>query len=369
MTEHRTVTPSLVVFALLIAPAASYAAGPEISADLRVRSESNLDAPGKDNHHRGRLRARVAIAGGPADWVDVGVRATTGNPDDPNSQHVNMTDNLNSFPLSMDRIYLRLKPLKGLSVWGGKFSHPAKVREVVWDGDVQPQGAAASWQFALGGALQSVTPTAFYYLINNPDPDNVATVSGGQVRVAVDAGSVTVDFATGVIVFSDIDSLAGESPGNRIEAVTNDAGDEIGGTFASDFQLIDTTADIGFEVGGLPVKLSADVVLNTGADDDNLGWWAGATLGQRKSPGDWMVKYHLSDVAQDSVVSAMAQDDFRLSTGYQGHDVQFGVRVADGFNLTAKAYLFKSKAGDVDGTDPDEGQMQTRARVDVDMRF
>ncbi len=66
---------AVLVFAALPwwAPGAHAKDAPSATVDLRLREETNVGAPGKDDHHLGRLRARATIKGAPTQWAEAGV--------------------------------------------------------------------------------------------------------------------------------------------------------------------------------------------------------------------------------------------------------------------------------------------------------
>ena len=79
---------------------------------------------------------------------------TTGNQDDPNSSDITLGDFLDDLTISLDRAYLGVR-LGDLFLSGGKFANPFLRTDLVWDGDVNPQGAGARYTYS---GSQSVTP-------------------------------------------------------------------------------------------------------------------------------------------------------------------------------------------------------------------
>jgi hypothetical protein len=215
------------------------------------------------------------------------------------------------------------------------------------------------------GTLRLVRPVGWFYLLDNPQGGATGKLFGGQAAVGVAAGPATIEVAPGFYAYDDIDTLAAESAGNRR---TTDAMGAFTG-FVEPFRLLDTVATVGFQAGSLPVAVTGEVFVNVGADDENLGFYAGFQVGNLKAPRDWMFKYFYSDLQADSALGAVVQDDFRLGTNYRGHEGHFGVQLASRLKLFARAYLFQFRPGDDEATPVDEGRLQLRARLDMDVSF
>ncbi|MBI4512209.1 MAG: putative porin [Deltaproteobacteria bacterium] len=348
---------------------------PKISpqADLRLRYEGNFSQPGAEDFHRGRMRLRLGAKLDLRDWLSASARLRTGNPDDPNNPHVDLTSNFDSFTLAFDTAYLQVTSPVGVEAVAGKFTHVAKSREVLWDADINPTGVAAAYKSKSVGVLASARPSAFFYVINNPSTGKAATALGGQVLGKFSLGDATLELASGALVLQSPESLANESPGNRRSPKLGTDGKPVAGEFVgfeSDYRIVDTLVDVGFKLAGVPVVLGGDFFVNLGAADNDWGVQAGVDLGTLKAQGDWQLRYYYSDVRQDAVLSALAQDDYRLATNYTGHEAHAGLVVIPGLNLIGRAYVFKSRAGDNTATaDINEGQWQARARIDLEARY
>jgi hypothetical protein len=277
-----------------------------------------------------------------------------------------MTSNLDSFAFSVDRAYVRAHNRHGLEGYGGKFAHIVKTTEILWDDDVQPTGLAAAWQ-TFSGRLTKLRPSGFFYLINNPSGGDTARAAGGQLLAAVALGGVDVEVAAGLLWLADIDSLAAESPGNSVSETSPGSGEFF---FTEDYRVVDTNVSAQLTLGSWPITVNGQVIVNPGADDDNLGFHVGVKAGTTKNAGDWQLKYAFADIKRDAVLAALAQDDYVLQTNYRVHDVQAGVGLGDSIALTGRAYLVKLRSGDDDATPGvDEGQLQVRVRLDLDVAY
>jgi hypothetical protein len=112
--------------------------------------------PTTEDRFRGRVRARFAVDAKVNDHVEAGVRLVTGNLVDPVSTNESLTGNFDKFTVGLDRAYLRVLPFGRDGRFGdtnlvfGKFDNPFFSTELVFDRDLQFEGAAATFSAALG---------------------------------------------------------------------------------------------------------------------------------------------------------------------------------------------------------------------------
>ncbi len=124
--------------------------GLRVSGDLRLRGEADRDRRSAPDRERARIRFRVAAEHKLGSTLTVGARLVTApDPADPNSTHQDLGTSFRNFRLAFDRAYLRWTPesSRPLEVFAGKFGHPFVAPpvfgEVVWDADIQPEGATS----------------------------------------------------------------------------------------------------------------------------------------------------------------------------------------------------------------------------------
>src|SRR5262245_42431822 len=119
------------------------------SGDFRLRWERTSDqevtaAPDiLDPRRRWVVRTRSDRTRQFGKVTNFGVRIATGQRGDPNSTDITLGDFADRLEMSFDRAYLELKGKRAF-VTGGKFANPFTTSELVWDGDVNPQGVAGS---------------------------------------------------------------------------------------------------------------------------------------------------------------------------------------------------------------------------------
>lgn len=99
----------------------------------------------QEDRHRERVRLRLGLNANVTGGVDAGIRITTGNTSDPVSTNQTLGNTGNKYSLVLDRAFLKLRPIDDLTLWGGRIPNPFFSTDLVWDDDVNFEGAAVSY--------------------------------------------------------------------------------------------------------------------------------------------------------------------------------------------------------------------------------
>src|SRR5581483_2572283 len=99
--------------------------------------------------------------------------------DDPNSSDVQISNFDDDLQVSLDLAYVQLN-LTDTKLYGGKMPLPFVRTDLVWDGDVNPQGVSGMYKHALGngGAFRA---SSLYFLIDEQAAGAESAMLGGQV--------------------------------------------------------------------------------------------------------------------------------------------------------------------------------------------
>ena len=130
--------------------------------DIRLRYQGDLFSEGNasessfltigqnvsntlEDRHRERIRLRLGLNANITGGVDAGIRMTTGNTSDPVSTNQTLGNTGNKYNLVLDRAFIKLSPIDDLTLWGGRIPNPFFSTDLVWDDDVNFEGAAVSY--------------------------------------------------------------------------------------------------------------------------------------------------------------------------------------------------------------------------------
>jgi hypothetical protein len=329
-----------------------------VSGDLRLRGQGDWsDDDGKNRASmqvRGRLGATFAVN----DRITIGARLATGDSNDPNSTDVQLSNWLDDLEVSLDMAYVQFN-FDNLTLYGGKMPQPFARTDLVWDGDVNPQGLAATWRQPLaGGGTLRANGLAFVVDESAGGPDS--TMLGAQLGYESAARGNWKFDVHGAYYHYNLGSIAGADSGDfRSNLLGPD------GNYLSEFHLANLL--MGVTWGGLgerwPLRLVADYVHNTGAATDaDTGYGTDLILGKASAPGDWRFTYGHSVAQTDAVLAAFSHDNIGIATNYRLHSLTVDYVPTPSTMLSAYWYHYKPySALDAGANDP--GDWLDRLRI------
>jgi len=126
------------------------------------------------DRERLRERFRLGIDAAIDDEFQAGVRLATGNTTNPVSTNQTLGNSLANDSFNLDRAYLRYRPSDWLTVLVGRFANPWFSTDLVWDEDVNFDGAAVQLGSRLGETLTPFLTAGLFPIANTPFnfPDN-----------------------------------------------------------------------------------------------------------------------------------------------------------------------------------------------------
>jgi hypothetical protein len=287
-----------------------------LTGDFRLRYEGNWSSQTTPARDRGVLRARLGGRYELMDWLTVGARLATGDPDDPNSTDITLSDFADDLSATLDQAYLQVHRGK-LDVYGGKIPNPFTRTELVWDGDVNPEGVGGSWSTPLaGGSIARIS--GLYFLVNEQAAGPDSKMSGVQLGLGslewqgwgFDLAAAYYDYELAGIVGAD----AGDTRTNLLAP---------GGTqYLSDFNLFDVVGSATYSTANpaWPLKVLGNFVRNSGAATDaDTGYSVDFSIGRASQQDDLRFTYGYSVAETDAVLAAFSHDNTSLGTNYRQH--------------------------------------------------
>ena len=336
------------------------------SGDLRFRAEtfrnqgfdSLVEAP---DRNRLRVRARLALDGTLSKHFDWGLRLASGIFTDPISSNQTLTDFYERKPFALERAFVRYDSKgesTGVQLVAGKFEPTFRRTQMVWDDDVNVEGASEALYFKTKSSLRQVKLVAFQLPFNEVTAGKDGVLYGGQIQsdwqmtatvsanvnvgyydwnrvdqVVQGFGALTTQVNGGI---SNGSGLTGNQNGalstsNRV--IRNANGAVIG--FLAGFNLLDVLGNLTWQAKPkFPVTFTFDFVRNLTdrVRDEKNGVWAGVQVGQTKEIRDWMVGYTFTRIEQDAVLVPFNFSDI-LASNSRVHMPTFAYQVANGVTL------------------------------------
>jgi hypothetical protein len=337
-----------------------------LSGDVRFRAEtfhnqgfdSPAEAPGRT---RLRVRARLALDGTLNKHFDWGLRLATGTFTDPASTNQTLTDFFERKPFALERAFVRYDSKSdgvGVQLVAGKFEPTFRRTQMVWDDDVNVEGASEAIYFKTGSSLRQIKLVAFQLPFDEQSGGKDGILYGGQAQTDWQmAPEVSANFnlsyynwnradrvvrglgASAFQVNGGISNGSGVTGGqNGTLGTTNRLIRDASGTpvgLLANFNLFDMLGNLTWQAGPrMPVTFTFDYVRNMSdrIDDERNGYWAGVQVGQAREKRDWLVGYTYTRIEQDAVLVPFNFSDI-LASNSRAHMPTFAYQVASGVTL------------------------------------
>ena len=373
----------------------------ELYGDARVRYEIRDGETLTDDsqqRNRERYRLRLGLRGILADDWFFGVRLETGTSS--RSTNVTFADESSGGPFNkgsdgvfVGQAYFGYKGFKDITLTVGRMANPMVSTLMVWDPDINPEGLAEQWKhtFTLGGAPEPATFSKdgvalpekkktdsfglkidlfvnlgqFVYddaNFENPlwpratTTGQVGRVRGSQLIPNTDAfllgWQVGAKFTFPNTLYAQIAPTFYNYTGNGDTfnihfqggdpRVSNTASVAQNQTGINSLLIFDMPAEIGWNLGDLPMRLFADFAVNLDGDDrataaghpkkgdQRYAYQVGLGIGQLKKKGDWQLNVFWQRQDQYALDPNLVDTEFWDSKlNLQGVGVTVGYMLSD----------------------------------------
>lgn len=333
----------------------------------------------QEDRQRERVRLRLGLNANIAGGVDAGIRLTTGNTSDPVSTNQTLGNTGNKYNVVLDRAFLKLTPLDDLTLWGGRLPNPFFSSDLVWDDDLNFEGAAVRYAPGALDPQRAVKPfvTAGIFPLQEIE-ENAATRVDDKWLFGVQAGvewmpSTRMRFRLGAAYY-EYENITGKAnpalndtfnnrsapqfrqKGNTLFNIDNDGDANTNlWALASDYRIGNLSAVAEF-ADFYPVHVIAsfdwahnfgfdrgDILARTGQnlDEDVDGYQFKLTLGHPKftyqEDHEWQAFVGYRYLERDAVLDAFTDSDFHLGgTNHKGYFIGGSYALYKNTWLTAK---------------------------------
>lgn len=342
----------------------AWATNTQLRGDVRVRYENVHieDEPdtgtGRDQD-RQRIRARLGAFTQVNPEVEAGIQVATGSSDDRRSTNQSLDGAFSKKQVWLDMAYIDYHPLSvpGLKVLGGKMKQPwVSLGDVIWDGDTNPEGAAATYS-RKWGLTELFGSAGYFVLTDNVDGEgrqfeHDLRLYSGQIGTRLYPGdSFKVTLGGSIYAYdNDDDMTALRANGNN----------------QNEFRLYEAFGQL--DVIGLPLPLSmyGQFVHNSaarGVDADQDQAWLLGLMTRVLGVG---VDYNYRDVQRNGVVGAFTDSDFADGyVGSRGHKLKLRYDISKNFAFSTTYFMAES---DVASRFTDDASVN-RLQVDLEAKF
>jgi hypothetical protein len=347
-----------------------------LKGDLRYRDESIVDKSSTNankntyTRERHRIRARLTAEAKCNANLKAGIGLSTGQ-SDPISGNQTLTDAAGKKDMRLDLAYFDYslfgeKPLE-VHALAGKMNNPLITfpDDLLWDGDLRPEGLALRGQLLQGPATFFVNG-AYEWLQERKDRGDAVLWAGQaavklqfQPEIAVTVGGAYCDYHN----IRGLTVIDWEGKGNAYGNSTT--GEDLSKAWATDFTPALYCAQVDLWLFGKPLGLYAQGVTNSGADKFDQGHMYGVTIGKAKNPRTWEVNYTYTELQKDAT-PGMFTDSDRWGGGTDGKGSKFVAKyqIMKNFQAGVSYFVDKKKI-----SDPEKTKDYTRLQVDLVASF
>lgn len=343
----------------------AWAAKTQIKGDVRLRYEDqNTDGAasnsGKDTD-RQRVRARFGVYSEINPQVDAGIRLATGSSNDARSTNENLDNYFVKKSSWVDLAYLDYHPtaLPNLHLIGGKMAQPwVNMGDVIWDGDINPEGLTATYKHAIGSKSELFGSAGYYNLKDNVDGEGVQFRHDLKMYAGQLGGRFGVTDNLKLTVGGSVYGFDGDEDTTTLSVNGNTAGQQ------QQFKLYEGFAQMDITGLAIPLAVYGQYVKNADAvNDQDTAWLAGAKM---KLFDKWGLDYNYRDVQRNAVVGAFTDSDFGGGyTGARGHKLKVSYDIDKNFALGATYFMAESDTYVANKTNADVDTLQ----VDLEAKF
>ena len=311
----------------------SWLEGIRFKADFQLRYQGEwweyTDADGKqrdNDRHRARFRLRFGITKEyRQEGLKVGFRLASGSSDEPTSTSETLGSNFDKKQVWIDLAYVEYRPpfIPGLLLAGGKVKNPFVHTDVLWDSDVNLDGAYQTFALAKGSFRPFVTIAEMSINEFKMDVRHDSTLLAGQAGMRLEAGRARAVAAVAYYDFDEFERNYRATHGNPV--------DDNNVLAAGDFNVLDVMGQIGMKFGGIPFKVTLDYAVNTADDARKERYFGGKdsafgvffNVGKCIKKGDWQVGYKYGYIQPNAVPGDFCDATFGHANR-KGHKIKLG---------------------------------------------
>lgn len=339
--------------------------------DFRYRNET-IDQQYSPERNRDRIRVRTGFVAKVNDTVRTELALATSEGNDPRSSNQTLTGENSRKDLFIDLAYVEWQALPQLKLTAGKMKYPwvRAGSSVLFDGDVNPEGLAASW--SQGGLFAS----AFYNHLEERAASGESSMAGAQVGWRSTPGRGQLTLAAGVFDFNSVRRRNPFHSGGANGNSTTTSGCIGGATscLAWDYNLVEGILEYTRPVAGRPLTLFGDYIRNEAAGNGlDTAFSAGFTWGRAADPRTWEVGYFYQRADKDAVFAQFIDSDLGGgSTDYRGHVVRAGYAIARNWTANLTWHSGETNvdvAANVAGAGAVRNRDYQRLQLDLNFRF
>jgi len=379
----------------------------KFGGDARVRYETSFERASPQttgtfpevDRTRFRYRLRFGATAKAGDWL-AGLRLASGDTAGPAADAISTNTSFDQFggkkPINVDLAYITYEPnqISGLRLTGGKFENTFWESDMVYDGDLTPEGFTEQYTYKFNDQYGLFANFGQWILAEDNTTANNGTISRGEdafmygFQVGHTWKIVPKEWelkqAVAIYNYEGLQNQAASAANTFTGAsIRNSLTTTAAGTvvFAKDYDIfaINNELKIGI-LPKLPITLQGEYINNLAANEFQNGYKVGFKLWDAKTKGQYEVGYWYEYLEADANLSLFSDSDFgQGGTNTKGHILKAKYNMTDwasvGFAFwhveNVDDFIQASGAGSPGAGTAANNQMRVddRIQVDIVMKF
>jgi hypothetical protein len=341
----------------------------KFQGDFRLREQYEKRDATNEARWRTRFRLRFGFETKVNDKFLVGFGLASGS-SDPRSTNQTFQDTFSHKGVTIDYAFAQYTPTNWLTLIGGKFKNPLfnfGSDDVVWDGDINPEGGAAKFNYKLCDQFSLFTNAGFFVIDeNDPNASSFDPKTGAPVKDAMGHKNPLMwviqpgfEWKIKDVDYKDIANLKTAVAYYGYNGVKGAVLDNTSGTntliknsspyvktgvLKYNYSAVSPNFLLGFAPPNFLVPylgVFGQYIYNPDPSENNKGWLAGLMFGDEKvkEKGQWQARYMYRRIETDAIPDILPDSDFfGGSTNVKGHKEVFEYGIAKNTSLSATAF-------------------------------
>lgn len=328
----------------------------KFKGDIRLRYDYS-QVTGDPYRDRTRIRFRWGFDTMVNEGLDVGFRIATGESTDPTSSNQTFTNAFSDKKIWLDLAYLKytFASIPTLSFTGGKMKNPFISTDLVWDGDINPEGFIIQKTFPVKREEKTISEffiTGGYFPVleiknDVKDPYMLGMQLGYRGKIGQkDLKTAIAYYDYNYIADSKASSISPDyyNKGNTLYTVGGEK------YYRYNYDILDAYIEFTpFEFiskgNKIPFTLYGEYVKNISSSvtENNNGFICGFRVGSAKKQNTWEIKYDYRRLEADAIIEFMPDSDFG-GTDIKGHMIGFKYALTNNSSIGI-SYLISNALG------------------------
>jgi len=302
----------------------------KIKTRYEFEKKAKIDRSGHDTRHRGVFEAKLGFVFRPVDYFKAGFGLASGA-ETPVSSNETMKGQASSKPIFLDLAYIEVHPYyKWISLLTGKFRNPlfkAGGSQMVWDNDVNPEGAALSFKYDFGqfnlfgsGALHILEE----FKVEPDDPFMAVLQLGAGLNISGVKFNVAVSYSDTINLEKKLTQSRAGSDTDYSYSYSNSV--SLDDKYVYDYNVLGVDADFSYTAHKyFMITLFGQFYSNVAKDvEERYAYIYGIKISSEKmkKPGDYCFEFRSRHVDRDAYLDSFTDGTFYYGrTGIVSYDL------------------------------------------------